>query len=178
VPEEQNAAPANDQQDDAPQFRAEISCRNGYDGLVQAFRQRAEQRRIAISGDIHAIAGIPANYLGKLLAPSQLKRIGARSLGPVLGALALKLVVTEDEQALQAYGSRIPIRKESAVHSTAVHIVLSRRFFQKIGAKGGANSRKNMTPPKASRLARRAALARWGKRKIQNGHAVSSEIAP
>jgi hypothetical protein len=162
----------------ASEFRAEVTGLDGYNGLIRAFRQRAEQRRIAISGDINAIAGIPANYLGKLLAPSQPKRIGALSLGPVLGVLSLKLIVTHDEQALQIYGSRIPRRTESAMHATAVHIVLSRRFFQKIAAKGGANSRKNMSARRARVLARRAAKARWAKRKQNGAHITSAgEVA-
>lgn len=36
---------------------------------------------------------------------------------------------------------------------------------RKIGAKGGRNSRKNLTPEERRELAQRAAAGRWGKRK-------------
>ena len=38
-------------------------------------------------------------------------------------------------------------------------------MMSEYGRKGGANSRKNLTPERRTELARWAAAARWGKRK-------------
>jgi hypothetical protein len=77
-----------------------------YDGLIAAFRNRAAELQVA-GETIDEVAGLPARYSAKLLGPNQIRRIGAISLGPLLGALALKLVIVEDEDALRQYGSRL-----------------------------------------------------------------------
>ena len=48
------------------------------------------------------------------------------------------------------------------MRSVAVHAVTT-RFLRKIGAKGGANSRKYLGKRLVKQLARKAALARWRK---------------
>jgi hypothetical protein len=129
---------------------------------------------VAIGGASAAeISGLPSSYLAKLLSPSPkpARRFGAISLGPVLGVLGLKLVVTTDERAVQKFGSKLEKRQERCVHSNGVHIYATRKFLRKIGAKGGTNSRKNL-PKRVSRaLARNAAMARWAKAREGNGKA-------
>jgi hypothetical protein len=74
-----------------------------YNGLIAAIRNRADELQVA-GETIDEVAGLPARYSAKLLGPNQVRRIGAVSLGPLLGALALKLIIVEDEDALRQYG--------------------------------------------------------------------------
>ena len=146
---------------------AEINCTNGYAGLLAAMRARVAERQIALSGEAVAeVAGLPRGYLQKILSPlpksrADVRRIGIASLGPVLGVLGVKLLMVEDLAALERYGSRIPARQERSVRTAGVQVHLSRRFLSKIGAAGGANSRKFIGKRKARSLARKAAAARW-----------------
>jgi hypothetical protein len=145
---------------------AVIDFENGYAGLVAAFRARANELCVAIGGASAAqISGLPSSYLAKLLSPSPkpARRFGAISLGPVLGVLGIKLIVTTDEKAEKKFGSKLEKRQESSVHSSGVNIHFTRRFLREIGAKRGANSRRNMTRRQASALARKAIQARWAK---------------
>jgi hypothetical protein len=54
-------------------------------------------------------------------------------------------------------------RDERYVRNGAVHLQLTTRFFQKIGRKGDANSRKYLGKRLVKQLAKKAAAARWRK---------------
>jgi hypothetical protein len=159
----------------AERVLAVIDFENGYAGLVDAFRARANELCVAIGGASAAeISGLPSSYLAKLLSPSPkpARRFGAISLGPVLGTLAIKLIVVTDENAMQKFGSKLEKRQQRCAHHTAaVNIRLTHKFLREIAAKGGANSRRNMTRRQASALARKAIQARWAKAREGNGKA-------
>jgi hypothetical protein len=139
-----------------------IDFENGYAGLVSIFRQRAFDQKIAISGaSVAETSGLCSNYVAKLLQPNPTKRIGAISLGPLLGVLGLKLVVAPDPKAVAKFGSRLEKSRVEFVHTDALQVTLTRRFLRRIGAIGGKNSRANMSRAQARRLAQRAARARW-----------------
>jgi hypothetical protein len=149
---------------------AVVDYQSGYTGLIHAMRERAQERRIALTGESAAeVSGLPSMYLAKLLSPSPMpvRRFGAISLGPLLAVLGLKLVVTTDENAVRLFGSKLEKREESCVHhgmhADSVHIVLSHRFMRKIRRKAGLNSRKNLGKRLRRALARKAANARWEK---------------
>lgn len=144
-----------------PRELAEVTYHEGYAGLIAAFRVRAQERRIAItSADVAKVAGLADYYVAKLLSVNPVKRIGMISLGPLLGVLGLKLVVTEDLDAVVRFGSQIKQANEACQHTDEVKVILSRRRLRKAGALGGRKSRSNMSRAEASRLARRAAAAR------------------
>jgi hypothetical protein len=91
-----------------------------YDGLLAALRARADQ--INISGQqIDEIGGLPERYAQKVLSSisrkrgKQVRRIGMLSLGPILGALGIVLVVVEDPEAMRRIKSRLVPRKEYCV---------------------------------------------------------------
>jgi hypothetical protein len=149
---------------------AVIDYESGYVGLIQAMRARAQELRVALTGESAAQAsGLPSCYLAKLLSPSPVpvRRFGAISLGPLLGILQLKLIVVPDENAERRFGSQLEQRQENCVHhgmhADSVHIVLSHRFMRKIRRKAGLNSRKNLGKRLRRALARKAANARWEK---------------
>jgi hypothetical protein len=150
---------------------ATITYENGYQGLIDAFRARSNELQIALSGpSVAQVSGLASHYILKVLSPSPAprRRFGAVSLAPILGTLGLKLIVVEDEKAMQRFTSKLEKRQENCVHnngmqSVAVHVALSRRFVRQIGRKGGLNSRKYMSSREARALARHAALERWRK---------------
>ena len=77
-----------------------------YSDLHRAMRARAEQLNISRLS-IDDIAGMPEGYAAKVLAPAPMKCAGHKALLPLLGALALKLVILEDPVALAAIRDRL-----------------------------------------------------------------------
>jgi hypothetical protein len=61
---------------------------------------RARRDALNISHEtIDDLAGFPAGYTGKILAPVPLRGVGYMSLGAVMGALGIALVAIEDAAA-------------------------------------------------------------------------------
>jgi hypothetical protein len=152
---------------------AEITHENAYANLILAFRARANERRIAITGeDVARVAGMANFYLAKVLSPSSnpAKRFGAASLGPILAVLGLKLLLVEDAQAVKIYGTRIPPRASSFAHSTAFTQIRSRQFMRKIGKKGAQVRWDNKRKRHAA--ASKAARIRWATGGKANGAAA------
>lgn len=133
-----------------------------YLGLVAALRARAAELGVGLGSDNAAeISGLPAAYLAKLMTPQQSgKRLGLVSLGPVLGLLGLKLQVVVDPDQTRRMAKRIERRNGTYVRDSVVHVQRRKSDFKEMGLKGGANSRKGMSPDKAKKLARKAAMIR------------------
>jgi hypothetical protein len=72
-------------------------------------------------------------------------------------------LLVEDKAAVARLRGRTPPRQVQYVRNGVVHLQLTTRFFQKIGRKGGANSRKYLGKRLIKQLARKAAAARWGR---------------
>jgi len=115
-----------------PQVIAEINYRGGYAALVNAFRARAQERKIAItSSSVAAMANLPEYYIPKLLAVHPVRRIGMISLGPLLGVLGMKLLAVPDDEAVARYSGKLDERRESCVHNgAAITFKFSRRHMQ------------------------------------------------
>ena len=113
------------------------------------------------------MSDLPARYTQKLLGPQHIRRFGAVSLGPFLGALAVRGMLVEDKAAVERLRSQTRPRNLSYVRdgmrAGSVHVVLTDRFMRKIRKKGGENSRKYLPKRLVKQLARRAAAARWAK---------------
>lgn len=61
-----------------------VDYRNGSAGLVDAFRARAQERKIAItSSNVAAMANLPDFYVAKLLSVHPVRRIGIDLTRPV-----------------------------------------------------------------------------------------------
>jgi hypothetical protein len=67
-----------------------------YDELLAAIRNRVDELGVTRDG-LDTAAGLPDHYITKILSRHPIRRLGLLSLGGVLGALKLKLVVCEDE---------------------------------------------------------------------------------
>ena len=87
-------------------------CRD-YALLHAVLRARANQ--LALSREtLDEVAGLPAGYTGKLLGAAKVRRFGPISLGPLLGALGLVLVVREDPES-KVFAARARKRDERMV---------------------------------------------------------------
>ena len=144
--------------DEAPRVIAEFS---NYDELINALRIRAAE--LNLSGEqVDCYSGLPARYTQKLLGPNQIRRLGAISLGPFLGALGVRAWLVEDKAAVARLRGQTTPRNSSYVRS-APSIVLTVRFFKKIGRLGAQARLDNSTKAQRREWARHAAIARWRK---------------
>jgi len=117
---------------------------------------------LSINGErFDEYAGLPRGYLSKLIGVRPQRRIGMTSFQPLIASLGLKCQFVVDEEATHRLKERLPPRNQSYVRSVDVHGHLTTRFLQKIGRKGGENSRKYLGKRMVKQLARKAALARW-----------------
>jgi hypothetical protein len=153
-----------------------------YHGLQKILRGRAEQ--LGLSREtIDSLAGFTTGHAAKLLAPTPYRRLGQMSLGAMLGALGLRLIVVEEEpETLEKLRARwvkrveaqvrwrdaeptlsIPCEADAERLGTTDEPDLKTRFFAALGALGGKRYAENTTPEQRAKAARRAARARWRK---------------
>lgn len=112
-------------------------------------------------------AGLTTRHVSKLLAPVPLKGIGRASLGPLLGALGLKLIVAVDEAAFALNERLLDRRKVPHAHGGMLTVRAQNRVFNHNTkwARAMTFQRLMCVPPKRrSEIARQAARARWGRR--------------
>jgi hypothetical protein len=140
-----------------------------YAGLVRAIRAWIAELNVA-GETVDAVAGLPLRYTMKLLGPRLLKgtgcSLGRTSLGPLLGALGLKLVVAVDHEVL----ARIRPRLTARHHASKAMLPDGkprRRPYPISGPEISVvmNARRSLilTPARRSRIARIAAKERWRK---------------
>jgi hypothetical protein len=80
-----------------------------YSGLVTALRQRIVELGTHMEA-VDEVAGLPVRYTSKLMSANNQTSLGRVSLGPLLGALALKLAVVPDQDALARVRHRLLAR--------------------------------------------------------------------
>lgn len=141
----------------------QIAVVRDYDELIKAMSQRAIELQITRK-ELAEVAGIADGSTGAL-APGGRKSFGRVTLGPMLGALGLELVVREDPEALKHVKNRVGNGKTSymlnGVKNEAVKLQFSRRHMRKLGIMSGQTRTKNIPKRTRSRIARQAAKARW-----------------
>lgn len=140
-----------------------IATVRDYDQLVAALRARVAE--FGVSAEvIDDTAGLPVRYTSKLLAPIPIKGIGRVSLGPMLGALGLKLIVVEDTEALARVQARLKRKADQYAH-TGMH-TRSRHQWRGDSQWGKVLAARRilmLTPRQRTKIAKRAAAARWRK---------------
>lgn len=137
-----------------------------YAEMQAAFRQIAHERGLTREA-IDSAAGFPDNYASKLLAPEQIKAIGPKSLGPLLTALGVVIVIQDDPKA-----ERITLdskrRRNAGLSMPALKRQRKRAHHNKGNSKWGQRTHAfyilKVSRIKRSRIARLAAKARWEKR--------------
>lgn len=134
-----------------------------YDELRRALNVVRDQHRDMSFELMDEITGAPRGYFSKLLGPRPAKRIGLQSLEWALNGLGVKAILVEDSEALARIKSRLEGRDVAhlaSVRNGAVSVQINRGFLRKIGAKGGKNSRKNLSKRQRTKLAKLAVMAR------------------
>jgi hypothetical protein len=166
---------------DAPRQIAVVTAITGYDGLNGAFRARAEELNIT-RDDVDVLGGLTRGHGSKILAAYPQKAIGRTTLGPILHALKLKLIVVPDDNVIwkdEPRGRRInrPVMLANGTHGIAnmqesraltaqVITKLLRKHALKAASLGGKARAAKLKPSQRRRIARAAAKARWHKPKI------------
>jgi len=141
-----------------PRVIADVSS---YEQMLAALRSRVNE--LQINGErFDEYSGLPRGYLSKLIGAKPIRRLGMISLAPVLAGLGLRLLVIEDNAATARLKNRLPPRNQSYVRS-APSIILTVRFFKRIGRMGAQARVDNSTKQQRQEWARNAANARWRK---------------
>lgn len=156
-----------------------------YDGLVAACRARADQLNIS-RDTIDEVAGLPKGYTSKALMAEPFggksatggrlssRNLGRVSLGPMLGALGIALVVVEDPEAMARTVRRRSARNKSQVRMltggkhSGVTIRLSVRHMKKLAKLATAARAKKIPRWKRIRIAKQAARARWKREAVSS----------
>jgi hypothetical protein len=147
--------------------------------LLDAIRARRDALNISHE-TIDGIAGLQSGYTSKLLAPVPIKNLGPMSMGPLLGALGVALVLIEDEALVAKVRGRWIKRKRpqklpvlaSGLSITEIDDETRRNYMRMIGSKGGkmggskGGKRRAKTMKKRARqaAASHAARMRWAKK--------------
>jgi hypothetical protein len=146
-----------------------IAIVNDYAGLHAALQKRAND--LGVSREtLDDLAGLQQGYTSKVLGVRSMRVLGKLSLGCVLQALGLELVVRVDEKQMAKVRSRLVQREQAQVRidarqsSITPEYGLKVRFFQALGI-AGAKTKNAKTPPHVRVAhARKAARARWRKK--------------
>jgi hypothetical protein len=101
-----------------------IGTARDYEGLQTILRTRAEALKVSRE-TLDEIAGLPRGYGSKVLAPVPMRKLGPKTLGPMLGVLGLKLDVVEDTDALK-YAARASLRCSSQVRNGSGHRLIKK----------------------------------------------------
>jgi hypothetical protein len=97
-----------------PEAPAPIAVVSDYQSFVATLRRRIIDMNVAV-GSVERLAGLSPHHLERILRGS--RAFGPASLGPALGALALKLVVVHDAEQMDRIRHRLPRR-----HTTGARI--------------------------------------------------------
>jgi hypothetical protein len=138
-----------------------VATFDSYAGMLDAIRERVNELQITGTA-LDQYIGLPFGYYSKVAGQRPIRRLGMTSFAPILNGLGLKCQFVEDQEATERLKNRLPPRNQSYVRATP-SIVLTVRFFQKIGRKGAQARIDNSTAAQRREWARRAAIARWRK---------------
>jgi len=133
---------------------------SNYDELINALRTRAAELNL-YGEQIDRHSGLPERYTQKLLGPNQIRRLGVSSLGPFLGALAVRGLLIEDRAAVEKLRRQTTPRNLSYVRAAPRTIIFTLRFFKRIGRKGAQARIDNSSEEQRREWAKKAAAARW-----------------
>jgi hypothetical protein len=149
-----------------------------YGELTAALRARLVELNINLA-TLDDVSGLPDRYAQKLLADPPIKSLGLASVGPVLGALGLRLVVEEDLEQFERVRGRLVPRKYRrpqkaqpmlaemlADSKQPATVSISRDFLRSIAHLGAAARTKKLSARRRRQIALKAAQARWRKPRL------------
>jgi hypothetical protein len=82
-----------------------------YDDLIAVARLRMAELLITYE-TLDAVSGVQSGYAAKLLCPGRVKTFGPMSFCAIMGALGIKLVATEDREAIAQLRPRLVKRRQ------------------------------------------------------------------
>lgn len=143
--------------------------------LVRIFRARMEELNVS-RAELDAELDLPGGYSSKRLALPQLKYYGRDAFWNTAEALGMAIVVVEDPAATARYAARLKQRsKPQAVTGSAhwraqrmraaIPWLITKETARELGLLGAKARVASQSPSIRSKLARKAARARWGKGK-------------
>jgi hypothetical protein len=111
-----------------------------YPALIAALRGRVAEHQICLSR-LDELTGMSDRYSSKVLTPGGYgqRTLGLHSLGPVLQALGVKLILADDPETRARMEPRWPRANTSQqrVKAGATRKPVDRSFFKEIGRLGG-----------------------------------------
>jgi hypothetical protein len=140
-----------------------IAVVRSYTELIDALKARTAELGVTMEVVDH-VAGLPLRYCSKILAPVPVKNVGPVSLGPLLGALGVQLIVAVDEEQFARVKNRLTVRKSSGAFRRPHPHPNSRVELRGNTAWGKIMAARRMlllSPQERRRSAKRAARVRW-----------------
>ncbi len=149
---------------DATAGERRIAVVSSYDALIEAIRARKAELGLS-DATVDSISGLALGHTGKLLGPAQVKTLGKVSMGLMLQALGLVLIVAEDPEQTERMRAQYVQRESGSVrdgnYASPVSKRLMSRVFTPFAKQGGIARMSKLSPEQRSDLARRAARKRW-----------------
>jgi hypothetical protein len=152
--------------------RRQIAIVSDYLGLIAALRARADELRISRESLDH-LTGLQSGYSGKLLAPVPIRMLGRISLGPMLAALGMSIVLVEDLSALRKIQSQLTKRLKPRLDASGAMPTgkskKRRGVFRGNSEWGKLMAARRValqTDKERSDSARHAARIRWGRKRV------------
>jgi hypothetical protein len=139
-----------------------IATFDSYAGMLDAIRAWLNELRPHLES-LDAHCGLATGYTSKLVSMRPVRRLGMVSWGPLITGLGLRCQFIEDPEATALLRSRVKQSNPSYVRVTpaAASILFTARMLQRIRRAGGKARMAQLTAKERSKLARKAALARW-----------------
>lgn len=131
-----------------------------YDELIDALRERVRELNVS-HATLDDVAGLPARYVSKLLADPAPKRLGLTSMGPLLGALGVELIVVESADAMRRIANQLDPRQRQLADGKSAPVVirLGRRKLKRLASLGGKARAAKLSAKQRRMIARRAGRA-------------------
>lgn len=160
----------------------------GYDDFIAVLRARKDELNISCE-TLDAICGFTRGHSSKILAPLPSeygkrptnRGIGRKSMGELIGGLAVKLIVAEDADALTRIKTRLTQRDNGKVNGGMLAMPSIKRiatwlFHPRKAKRTRAEQVRTQSKAQRSQIARNAAEARWRNRK-KNGAQLEARLA-
>jgi hypothetical protein len=144
---------------DAPRI---VATFDSYVGMLDAIRARVNELQVTGTG-LDQFVGLPIGYFSKVAGARPIRRLGMTSFAPILNGLGLTCQFIENPELTARLKNRVAPRNASYVRTMPADagITFTARMLKRIRRRGGQARMAQLTPEQRSKLARKAALARW-----------------
>lgn len=133
-----------------------------YEALHEGFRDRVDDLEVTRQ-EIDAAGNLLPGYAGKLLCSPPIKNLGLVSLGKMLKATGMALVLVIDDERFAPVKAQMSKRQRPMRTNVSIkppHWLISKETASKMRALGVLK----LSPRQRKLIAKRAARARWSKR--------------